>query len=126
MRPLFMRPEHDVMESAIRPQDIAAIAEELGKSEDTIYRWRRRPNSVDDQHVTGRNSPLAECLRLIRAVYHTNPSGADEIVDKLRDELNRLRGRSRAPLTPGEIIAEAEATRSRLNDFIAALRQGKE
>lgn len=123
MKPIRMLPEYQVLETAIRPQDVATVAEELGKSEDTIYRWRRRPNSVDDENGTGRRSPLTEFLRLVRAVYHANPEGADQLVDKVRDELHRLRGTAREPLTEEQLIAVAEATRTNLNHFIAALRQ---
>lgn len=73
-----------------RLDDIAQVAEDAGVSEDTLYKWLRRPSRKSDPNATGRKNPIDYFLRLLRAVYAATPAGARLILKCVLAEFARL------------------------------------
>jgi hypothetical protein len=71
-------------------EDISEVAEDAGVSEDTVYKWIRRPSRKKDPKATGRKNPIDYFLRLLRAVYLTTPWGARLIMRYVLSEFARL------------------------------------
>jgi hypothetical protein len=80
-----------------RLEGIAQVAEDAGVSEDTMYRWIRRPSQKSDPNSTGRKNPIDYFLRLLRAVYAFTPRGARLIVGAVVKEFARLEERHGHP-----------------------------
>jgi hypothetical protein len=73
-----------------RLEDVSAVAEAAGVSDDTMYRWLRRPSQQSDPNATGRKNPIDYFLRLLRAVYTVSPCGARLIIRYILGEFARL------------------------------------